>query len=37
MHEDENMAQLWTTVERFLLTQFPKTKQLTTPFDDPAF
>jgi hypothetical protein len=25
MREDENMHQLWTSVERFLLSQFPKT------------
>jgi hypothetical protein len=37
VREDENMHQLWTSVERFLLSQFPKTTKLTIPFDDPAF
>ncbi len=35
--EDENERKLWLSVEQFLLSQFPKTKQLVTPFSDPAF
>ena len=35
--KDHNMQKLWQSVERYLLTQFPKATQVVTPFDDPLF
>jgi hypothetical protein len=34
---DENMHSLWTSVEQWLLRQFPQTHQIVTPWSDPAF
>ena len=33
--EDANMRRLWLGVEDYLLTRFPATTRITTPFDDP--
>lgn len=35
--QDPNMKQLWEQVEQYLLAQFPQTRQVVTPFDDPLF
>jgi hypothetical protein len=35
--KDQNMRSLWTSVEEWLLLQFPDTRQIVTPWTDPAF
>ena len=37
LSKDRNMRSLWTSVEQWLVGQFPDTKQIVTPWDDPAF
>ena len=35
--QDRNMRSLWTSVEQWLVRQFPQTCQIVTPWSDPAF
>jgi hypothetical protein len=37
LSRDEHMRALWTSVEEWLVRQFPQTRQIVTPWSDPAF
>ena len=37
LSKDQHMRSLWTSVEEWLLRQFPQTRQIVTPWSDPAF